>query len=72
MDIYIILFSYTATINDTFGVGEGPTLLFNITCNHTHSELSQCVHPESIGLNDCISQDKRAGVICPELGTVTF
>ena len=60
-------FSYTATISNTFGVGEGPTLLFDTTCNRTNSELSQCVHPESIGLRGCISQDKRAGVICPEL-----
>ena len=62
-----LLFSYTAIISDVLGVGEGPTLLFNVTCNHTHLNLSQCVHPESIGLHDCISQDKKAGVICPEL-----
>ena len=65
-----LLFLYTATISDAFGVGEGPTLLFNVTCNHTHLNLSQCVHPESIGLRDCVSQDKRAGVICPEMAAI--
>ena len=69
---WTLLFSYTAIINDTFGVGEGPPLLFDITCDHTHSKLSQCVHPESIGLRECVSQDKRGGVICPELGNNNF
>ena len=60
---------HTATIKNTFGVGEGPVLLNNITCNHTHLELSQCVHPQSIGIHDCASRDKRAGVICPEMAS---
>lgn len=66
-----LLFLYTATISDAFGVGEGPPLFYNVTCNHTHLNLSQCVHPESIGLRDCFSQDKRAGVICPEMAAIT-
>ena len=61
----------TAAIINTFGAGEGPILLYNVTCNRTHTELSQCVHPLSIGLRDCVSQDKRAGVICLELASFT-
>ena len=71
MSIPSLLFSYTAVINNTFGVEAGPPLLFNVTCNHTHSELSQCVHPDSIGLHDCVSQDERAGVTCPELTSIS-
>ena len=67
--IRIVLFSflfssYTAAVSNTFKVGEGPALFRNVTCDHTHSELSQCVHPLSIGLRVCDSPDKRAGVIC--------
>ena len=61
--------SYTATISDAFGVGAGPSLFFNVTCNHTHLNFSQCVHPDSVSLRDCVSQDRRAGVICPRLAS---
>ena len=56
-------------MSNTFEVGEGPVFFRNITCDYTHSELFQCVHPLSIGLHECDSPDKRAGVICPELAS---
>ena len=45
-----------------FGAGRGPILLENVTCNQSHSNLSQCVDLRKIGiLSDC---KHSAGVIC--------
>ena len=51
------------TSNSRFGAGEGPILLENVTCNKSHSNLSQCVDlRHNIGiLSDC---EHTAGVIC--------
>ena len=53
----------TMTSNSRFGAGEGPILLENVTCNKSHSNLSQCVDLRyNIGiLSDC---EHTAGVIC--------
>ena len=53
-----------------FGVGKGPILFDNVTCNQTHSELSQCVDLQTIGLHNC-DRDNTAGVICPEAASVS-
>ena len=53
-----------------FGAGEGPTLFDNVTCNQTHSELSQYIDLWTIGLHNC-DQDNTAGVICPEVISFT-
>ena len=45
-------------------VGSGPILLNNVSCDQSHSMLSQCVHPKEIGLHPCTS--RRAGVRCDE------
>ena len=47
---------------NTFEAGDGPPLLNNVSCNQTHTRLSQCVLPEDVGLNSC--QDGTAGVSC--------
>ena len=49
----------------------GPVLLDNVTCNQSHVELLQCVHPLDIGIHDC-NQENVAGVICPNISTVTI
>ena len=33
-------------------------------CNNSHSNLSQCVHPNDIGIHDC-NRNNTAGVVCP-------
>ena len=33
-------------------------------CNNSHSNLSQCVHPNDIGIHDC-NPNNTAGVVCP-------
>ena len=34
-----------------------------MACNKSHSNLSQCVHPQSIGIHEC-EEINTAGVIC--------
>ena len=46
-----------------FEAGDGPILLDNVACNNSHANLSQCVHPQSIGIHEC-EEDNIAGVIC--------
>ena len=48
------------------GAGEGPILFDNVTCNQTHSELSQCIDLQTIGHHNC-DQVNTAGVTCPEV-----
>ena len=47
------------------GAGEGPVLLSNVNCNDNNTILSQCVHPEDIGFQNC-DADNTAGVLCSE------
>ena len=51
------------------GAGEGPVLLARVACNNSHSNLSQCIHPNEIGIynNYCNRNDTAAGVVCPIL-----
>ena len=58
-------------VNQSFGAGMGPILLDNVTCNQSHLELLQCVHPLDIGVHDC-DQENVAGVICPSVSTTTI
>ena len=51
-------------VNQSFGAGMGPILLDNVTCDQSHLELLQCVHPKDIGVHDC-DQENAVGVICP-------
>ena len=48
------------------GAGEGPVLLSNVNCNENNTNLSQCVHPEDIGLHSC-DLNSIAGVMCSEI-----
>lgn len=47
--------------------GSGPIFLYNVSCNQNHSRLSECVHPQEIGLNPCTSG--IAGVSCQGVAT---
>ena len=58
-------------VNQSFGAGMDPILLDNVTCNQSHLELLQCVHPLDIGVHDC-DQENVAGVICPSVSTTTI
>ena len=51
-------------VNQSFGAGMGPILLDNVTCDQSHLELLQCVHPKDISVHDC-DQENVVGVICP-------
>ena len=51
-------------VNQSFGAGMDPILLDNVTCDQSHLELLQCVHPKDIGVHDC-DQENAVGVICP-------
>ena len=53
-----------------FEAGDGPILLDNVTCNKSHLNLSQCVHPLNIGIHDC-ERDNTAGVICLNISSTT-
>ena len=53
-------------VNQSFGVGMGPILWDNVTCDQNHSELLQCVHTLDIGIHNC-DQENVAGVICPNV-----
>ena len=57
-------------VNQSFGAGMGPILLDNVTCNQSHLELLQCVHPLNIGVHDC-DRENVAGVICVNVSTTT-
>ena len=46
-----------------FEAGDGPILLDNVACNKSHSNLSQCVHPLDIGIQE-YEEGNIAGVIC--------
>lgn len=54
-----------------FGTGMGPILLNNVTCNQSHLELFQCIHPLDIGTHDC-DQENAAGVTCLNITAVTI
>ena len=56
--------------NQSFGTGMGPILLGSVTCNQSHLELLQCVHPLDIGVHEC-GRENVAGVICPNVSTTT-
>ena len=57
-------------VNQSFGVGMGPILLDNVTCNQSHLELLQCVHPHDISAHEC-DQENVAGVFCPNVSITT-
>ena len=57
-------------VNQSFGTGMGPILLDNVTCNQSHLELLECVHPQNIGVHDC-DRENVAGVICPNVSDAT-
>ena len=57
-------------VNQSFGAGMGPILLDNVTCNQSHLELLQCVHPLDIGVHDC-DRENVAGVICLSVSDAT-
>ena len=59
--VVLIIIIATALFNR--GAGKGPILLARVACNNCHSNLSQCVHPNDIGIHDC-NRDNTAGVIC--------
>ena len=65
----ILTISTGIAVNNS-GVGDGPILFDNVSCNQYNSKLSQCVHMLSIGQHQC---DRRntAGVICPKDGVET-
>ena len=48
------------------GPGAGPVLLNNVSCTHDSTEISQCVHPLSIGIHYC-SKTHMAGVKCQRI-----
>ena len=48
------------------GTGDGPVLLNNVSCNQNSTELSQCVHPLSIGIHNC-NKSHTAGVKCQRI-----
>ena len=50
-------------MSQSFGAGMGPILLNNVTCDQSHLELLQCVHPLDIGAHDC-DQENVSGVTC--------
>ena len=58
----ISYFSPAATLRE-LGAGTGPILLNNVSCNHSHLKLSQCIRPEQIGLHNC-ARNQAVGVIC--------
>ena len=58
-------------VNQSFGVGMGPILLDNVTCNQTHLELLQCVHPQNISVHGNCDRENVAGVICLNVSTTT-
>ena len=47
---------------NTFEAGDGPVLLNDVSCNQTHTRLSQCIRLLDVGLNSC--QGGTAGVSC--------
>ena len=56
-----------------FGTRMGPILLDNVTCDQSHTELLQCVHPFDIGVHDCDQEEFNvAGVICPNVSATTI
>ena len=48
------------------GVGAGPVLLNNVSCTQSSTEISQCVHPLSIGIHHC-NKSHTAGVKCQKI-----
>ena len=57
-------------VTQRFGTGMGPILQDNVTCNQSHTELLQCVHPLDIGVHNC-DRENVAGVICPNVSATT-
>ena len=57
-------------LNQSFGAGMGPILLDNVTCDQSHLELLQCVHPQNIGVHDS-DRENVAGVICLSVSDAT-
>ena len=73
IDIFVccIVFITVAVAVNTFGP-QRVVLLRNVSCNSSHTDLSQCVSPEEIYVvpNDTTScGDTRAGVKCVECVT---
>ena len=60
----MVLVITTDTALRYLGAGEGPILLTRVACNNNHSKLSQCVHPNDIGIHNC-HRNNTAGVVCP-------
>ena len=52
-----------AVLLSNLAAGDGPVLLSNVSCNQSHSRLSQCVRTEEIGLHSC-EGGRIAGVAC--------
>ena len=57
-------------MSQSFGAGMGPILLDNVTCNRSHSELLQCIHPLDIGIHNC-DRKNVAGVACTNVSATT-
>ena len=57
-------------MSQSFGAGMGPILFDNVTCNQSHSELLQCMHPLDIGIHNC-DRENVAGVVCPNVSATT-
>ena len=58
-------------VSQSFGAGMGPILLDNVTCDRSHSEVLQCVHPQDIGAHDC-DRENVSRVICPNTTIAMF
>ena len=52
-----------AVLLSNLAAGDGPVLLSNVSCNQSHTRLSQCVYTEEIGLLSC-DGGRIAGVAC--------
>ena len=63
---HLKILSSVVMILSGFGAGEGPVLPTNVNCNENNTNLSECMHPEDIGLHNCEADDS-AGVMCSEI-----
>ena len=64
VSLTLVLLIITAIPLHHLGAGEGPILLAGrVKCNNNHTRLSQCVHPNDIGLHNC-NRNNTAGVVC--------
>ena len=62
MQCYCTIVS-SAVLLSNLAAGDGPVLLSNVSCNQSHTRLSQCVRTEEIGLLSC-DGGRIAGVAC--------